>query len=592
MCIKKLDYFYFEMIKIIPIFFYVICGAQNIGDYVHIQPISDTGFHYEFQNQLGFVVNTWSFILNIEYVKLKNRLADLQNITAEIHQAFDNTLINCSANYQSEVDYILNEKIGTLFDTHNSIEFLLIHKRLPKQTRRKRGLFGGAFNFVGRFYKYTLGVMDDRDAALLYEVAENANNTEFRVKTLTNETINLVKYVNSLRYALNIAENCESLDRKLVHIKDNLDDIESTYNKIIAGIQMALYSNRLSSLIMNPRILLDEMKSVDSNLWDNESEWVVKPSFEQMHSIMRMVQCNVFINPRDELMFVIQVPRIDKSKYMLYKPVPLPECDNNKICKFIPSQSQYIGFEMHKSKHYIRLDDTSTCNAIDNITLCYGSMTTKKIMYSPNCDVKLFKGLHHNNCEVHATRFHSEIFYSLNNVNRWLYMVIDKPVHAELNCGSGRYDKQITLNGTGILTLLKYCKLRTSRSLLISKHVANYEQETFAIVKFNFSNFLLPPDGHLGNKVAKNLDFDSLNDITKNLQRLLTREETDAIINLPSPDDNSNANWYSNLFGNWWWELKFIMYVFCVLILLTFVFYLKRIFCSGQNVVLPILSPR
>lgn len=591
-------------INVIIISLIVLSTADDANNYVHIQPIHQTGFHYEFQNNLGFVVNTWSFILNVQYAKLKDRLVNLQNVTGELHSAFSGRLMNCSADYKQEVDYLLYEKTATLLETHTSIEFLLLHKRLPNlRHRHKRGLFGGAFNFMGRFYKYTMGVMDDRDAALLYEVAEHTNNTEFRVKTLTNETINIIKYLNSVHSELDAAVNCHALDRQIEYIKDSVADIESTYNKIIGGIQMALYSTRLSSLIMNPRILLDEMSTVDSNAWDKESEWVVQPTFEQMHTIMRIAQCSVFINPRDELMFVIQVPRVDKSKYLLYKPVPLPQCDVEGVCKFLTPQSQYIGFEVRntdrvhtESKHYVRLDDTSTCTPLDNITLCYGSMTTRKVMYSPSCDVRLFRGLSHDRCEVHATRFHSEIFYSLNNVNRWLYMVNEKPVQAQLNCGSGWYDQKVTLNGTGILTLLKYCKMRTSRSILISKHVPNYEEDTFTVVDFNFSQFVL--DEHaLGTKVVKSIDFDSLNDITRNLKRLMTQEEADSILSTLEADDNSNADWYNNLFGNWWWEVKFIGYTICILILVMFVLYTKRVCCGdgcggSSRVVLPILSPR
>ncbi|QOD39990.1 F protein [Matsumuraeses phaseoli granulovirus] len=583
--------------------FIPLCSCTN--NYVNVVAINKTGFHYEFQNTVAFVVNTWSFVLNIEYVVLKDRLMQLHNMsdTLLFNLQEGKELSNCTytdgGGYKRELDYVINRKIANLYETHDSIDYLLIHKKLTKHNRKKRGLFGGRLNFMGRFYKYTIGLMDDNDAALLYEVAEHANNTDYRVKMLTNQTLNIAQYLNSIRHTLEEKVNCKYLERQLVYIKDNLEEIETTYFKILTGIQMALYSKRISSHIIKPRTLLTEMISVDSYRWDKESEWAVKPTFEQMHIIMQLLQCNVFINPKNELMFVIQVPRIDKTKYELYKPISVPDCDKNNICKYIAPKSQYIGFEKKfESKHYVRLEDISTCSSIDNLTLCYGSVTSKKIEYSHDCDVKLFKGSRRDNCAVHATKFYNEIFYSLNDVNRWLFMVGDKPIHAELNCGSGSYDQRITLQGTGLLTLLQYCKMRTSRSILTSKHIPNYWSEDFKVVHFDFLPFTVPAKYNLGDKIIKSLDYDTLNDVTSNLKQLINQEIDSKSISAIEDDDNSNAYWYANFFGNWWWELKFIVYVICVFVLLFIVFYVKRMCCGyhsvgpGMTTILPVLSPK
>nr|QBH66122.1 budded virus envelope fusion protein EFP [Phthorimaea operculella granulovirus]QBH66252.1 budded virus envelope fusion protein EFP [Phthorimaea operculella granulovirus]QBH66382.1 budded virus envelope fusion protein EFP [Phthorimaea operculella granulovirus] len=575
-------------------------AAADIDSVIKIDPLTDTGFHYEYQTNLGFVVNTWSFILNIEYTILRDRLVELKNVSNTLMVSLDRggVLANCSWNdgggYKRELDYVITRKLQNLFETHDSIEYLLIHKRLPDHKRKKRGLFGGAFNFMGRFYKYTMGVMDDEDAALLYDLANHENTTEYRIKMLTNETLQIGKYLQSIRHDLENTLNCHYLERQLVYLKDNLEEIETTYNKIVTGIQMAMYSTRLSSLIMDPKTLLAELDEVDNKRWDSESVWAVQPQIENMHSVMQVITCFVFINPRGQLMFVIQVPRIDKTRYDLYKPVAIPECVDPPVCKFLAPQSAYIGFESRgEQKHFVRIDDTTTCTHIENLTLCYGSVTSQKIEYSSDCDVRLFKGLSWEKCPVHATKFHTEIFYSLNNVNRWLFMVGEKGVRAEFNCGTGKYDKHIILRGMGILTMLKYCKLRTARSTLTSKHVtSDYEIDQFKVVNFNFSGFVLPRDTKdLGKRVIKDLNYDTLNDVTSHLNRLVTQEEADTAISAHTPDDNTNANWYSNLFGNWWWELKFIAYVIVIIIIAWIVFSLKRCMCSNSTLI-PILQPK
>lgn len=551
-----------------------------------LTPLHSSGFHYEFQSNLGFVVNTWSFILNIDHNFLKSKVQELQNVTQVLK------LENCSHNieYEEQINY-LNKKIQHLLDVHDNINLLLLHKRLTKKKRTKRGLFGGAFNFMGRFYKYTMGVMDDEDAAVLYEVASHTNNTDYRVKVLTNQTLQMSKWLHELQ----VKVGCSYFEKQFLYIKDALNEIKDSYDQIFTSIQTSLYSNTLSTAILSPRLLLSELTDVDTNAWDSETQWVVRPNFENIHTIMRLVTCNVFINPQNQLMFVIQVPRMDKSKFTLYKPVALPLCDQNKMCKFIAPQSQYIGFEDRgESKHYVRLDDTSTCTIIDNITLCYGSMTSKKIEYSSSCDVRLFKNLNNNNCEVHATTFHSEIFHSLNNVNRWLFIINEKPIHADLNCGSGVYNKRITLHGMGVLTVLQYCKLKTSRSTLISKHLSTTDN-TLKVVDFNMTNYVIPHN-FSGGKIVKNLDYDSLKEVTQTLKKLMTQEEADSLITL-AEDDTSYANWYYNLFGNWWWELKFIIYSLCIIVIAMLIIKIKSACCYHNNdkynqVFLNALSPK
>lgn len=568
---------------------------EQQNDLVQITPITNTGFHYEFKSNLGFVINTWTFLLNVDYNILKGRLEALQYLSDKIIN--DNTLSNCTLDFsfKEELQHVINRRIANLMDVHDSIRYLLVHKHhaIRKKRRQKRSWFSGTFNFVGRFFKNMIGIMDDRDAELLYNVANRVNGTDHRIKILSEESMLISQQLQSVESNLMNLVGCMFLERQLTYMKNNLDDIESTYNRIVSSIQSALFSKRLSTQILSPKVLLKQMEDIDKlNVLDKETEWVVPPTFDEIHNILQLVQCNVFINPRDEIMFIVQVPRIDKSKYLLYKTISLPDCDEFNVCKFIAPQSPYIGFETRNnhvttSKHYVRLDDTSTCSQVlDNMTLCFGSITSKQIEYSKHCDVRLFKKLEVNNCEVHATRFADEIFYNLNNVNKWLYMVLTKnPVHAELNCGSGKYDQRVTLHGMGIITLMGYCKLRTSRSILISKRVPHYEdEELFTVIHFNFSNFQIPKNYKFAKQQLKDLNFGTINEVTKSLERLWSDEQNDTTIVVLDTGDNSLANWYEpglswfgHLFGNWWWELKMLFYIIIIGIIIFVIVSIKRL---------------
>lgn len=581
----------------IGLLLFPLVADASLSEYIKTSSFNESGFHYEYQSKLGFVVNSWSFVLNVDHNVLKSRLDQLFQVCEKLHAdlAAGGKLQSCSgAGYERELEYLKNHKIADLDETHENIQYLLLRKGISR--RHKRSIFGGAFNFVGRIYKSTIGIMDDDDAALLYEVAQHQNSTDYRVKLLTNQTLRITEYLNGVKHNIENAVDCLVLEKQLVYIKDNLEEIENTYNKIMTALQLALYGGRLSSLIISPKVVLDEMTAVDTKLLDKETEWITEPTIENMHTILHVIHCSVFINPDNQLMFVLQVPRVDKTKFELYKVVPIPSCNQHRICKFLTPHSQYIGFE-RKNTFYVRLDDTSTCTALDDITLCFGSMTSKYITYSNDCDVKMFYGTDMGaRCEVHASKFNNEIFYSLNNVNRWFYMV-DRPMLLQLNCGTGNFNHKLRINGTGVITLLQYCKIKTSRSVLVSKHVpAPDDYSKYKVVKFNFSDFYLPTS-YTSEKVVKSLDYDTLSDITHNLKRLVTNEQAEKGIEIPNPSDNSNADWYLNLFGNWWWELKFIGYAFCIIVIVMVVLYLRRNCCCNFNsgsskIVLPILSPK
>ncbi|AER41440.1 F protein [Epinotia aporema granulovirus] len=525
--------------------------GTDIGSYISINRVNASGFHYEFQNKLGFVVNTWTFIFNVDYNVIRDRLVKLKSV-------------NCTPE--------LNTRIDNLLETHDNIRFLLGHKKIGGR-RSKRSIFGGTFNFVGRFYKSTIGLMDDTDAELLYEMARRENSTEYRVKMLTDATLQLAEYMKH--------DDCT------VDVKDSLQEIESMLNKIMTGIQMALYNNKLSSFMLHPSVLLEELMLVNS---DAETEWIVPPTKENMPLLIHLLNCHVFLDPDDKIMFMVEVPRVDKSKFSLYKPVSIPHCHHNRLCKFLTPNSQYIGFD---KKRYVRLDDLSACDNLNDMILCYGSITSEKIEFATGCDINMFikPNVTHAGCDVRAAKFNSEIFYSLNSINKWLYMV-EKQAHIRLTCGTGQY-KSTILKGTGIITLKQYCKLKTGRTVLVSKRIDNDGlNNKYKLAPFNFSNYLLTNNTAISTLSSiKQLDYDGLSDIARNLDKLLTKEQTDADLVIPAYD-NSNANWYTNLFGNWWWELKFITYAVVIVLIVIFCLYLHNCCCGNSHISLPIFSPK
>ncbi|AAP85660.1 envelope protein [Adoxophyes orana granulovirus] len=556
-----------KTIILISIFVVLCTNGDKIDKYIKIIKVNETGFHYEYVGKLGFVVNSWHFIFKIDYTVLNVQLQKAKDILNT------NNKLNCTSQAtKKEISYLLNERIVTIEEIHRSIEYLLGKKnRITRDVDNY--MLGGMLNFVGRTWKYTIGVMDDRDADTLYELVDKMDNVEDHIKVLTNETLNLSKFMENNYYRIDINDKCDSLD--LTNIKNNINEIEMQYNKLITGIQTSIYSRKLSSLIYNPQNLLMEMKNVDSNVWDKETEWVVEPQHSRMHAIMNLIQCDVFKDAHNMLVFVINVPRMDKSQFSLYKTVPVPKC-LNEICKFIAPDSKYIGF--NEDNQYVRLDDINDCSQLNNLVLCYDSITSKKIDYTSSCDVRLFKNnkdLH--KCDVHATRFSKEIFYNLNNNNKWFFIMSD-PVAAHLNCGSGKYDIETRLEGSGVLIMLKYCKLKTSRTVLIGKHKKQKKFANFQVVNFNFSKYLF--NARLAtDRVVKNLDFETISHITQQLSKLQNTENNDTILNVHKYS-HPYSDWYEIFFNfDWWFDLKILFYIVCALIVCIIIYNVKKYCC-------------
>nr|AMQ35638.1 PxGV-Corf26 protein [Plutella xylostella granulovirus]AMQ35755.1 PxGV-Korf26 protein [Plutella xylostella granulovirus]AMQ35872.1 PxGV-Morf26 protein [Plutella xylostella granulovirus]AMQ35989.1 PxGV-Torf26 protein [Plutella xylostella granulovirus] len=547
-----------KFFKMYLLFFIVVTVS---GEYARVQKFDEGGgLHYEPVGRLGFVVNSWNFVLNIDYNELASRLDVIKNLTMSLKS-------NCS-----EANVNFENKLHNLHSLHDIIHYSLAHRK----KRQRRELLGGAFNFVGRFNKYVYGTMDDEDAELLYDVVRHENNTEYRVVELSQQTLKIANYIEKVMQSE--AVTCFEINRKINYLRDSMEDIESTYNKIINAIQMALNTNRVSPHIISPIQILEQMKKID--FVDLETQWVVKPDLKNVHTIMHIINCRVFLNSDNQIMFVMQIPRIDKITFNMYKVVPVPDCDGGNVCKFIVTQSQYIGYS---DKMYVRLDDLNPCLTLDFMTLCYGSMTTKYISTTSDCDVQMLLHADKNKCEIKASKFYSEIFESLNNMNSWLYMV-SSDTFVNVKCGE-REDEQLLLSGTGILTALNYCKFKTSKSVLISNNVGKNTINSFNVVHYNFSNFYLPKHFDT-NFIIKKLDYNSLSDVSKHLKKLTSIEET---LRVRQQGDRSHADWYKNLFGNWWWELKFIIYATLFLIVLLAINRLRS--CVGGGVTLSILKP-
>ncbi|AOW41364.1 efp [Trichoplusia ni granulovirus LBIV-12] len=546
------------------------------------------GLYFETQSELRYVVSTWSFLVQIDYIKLLQTTIRVKNTTLQLirRMSKDNDLSNCTS-YIDEATFIVNTTVEDLIEQHDELEFILTHKRIVKPLKNspKRNIFGGAFNFVGRVDKYLFGVMDDKDAELLYKLAIQENSTHYRIKQLTVDSIKLTDIIESLKPEL-IDVSCIAVERKLQHLRDTLQSVAQAYRKISNAISLSINKQRISTSILTPLQLINTLKGVTES--DTHSDWILPPEMSNVHTLMATVNCHAFLTENDDLIFAMVVPRVDKTPYFLHKSMTIPSCDNKHVCKFIVPHSPYIG--LSEDKKYVRLYDLSACRTINDFTLCHNSFESNTPNRDSECDAKLLingrlKDKDYQKCDVRAAKFVPYLFHNVNSLNKWLYMTIN-PLEIRVQCGTRTFTKQIS--GTGMLTFRDNCKTNVHHTELVSRYIYNdddTEYSNYKILHFNLTRYQIPSDYLQLNVGAAIKTLNELTPMRQDLTKLRQQLEENPPDFIIPEHDYRNSDWYKHL-SDWWVDLKIFTYMFLALLIgLAFV-YIKN--CLSPRDSLPV----
>ncbi|AJK91684.1 efp [Spodoptera frugiperda granulovirus] len=578
------------------LFLFLLLGiTTTTTTYVNNERYNDAGgLHFLLEGQLRFVVSTWNFVVQVDYDSLAHVVYNVDTTSRNlIHRMTKGgDLQNCSESYMDEARNIAEELVVDLRERHDDIEFLLERKtRASAATAKtkKRSIFGGAFNFVGRVDKYLFGVMDDRDAELLYKLAGQSNSTHYKIKQLAVNSLKTTEILESLKPDL-VSVSCLAVERKLQHLRDVLGRVTKAYDKITNAVRLSLATQRLSTDILKPQQLLKTLQSVNDST--EHSNWLVPPTMNNVYTILATTTCHAFNNHENKLVFVIRVPRVNPAMYSLYRTLTVPACDAKHVCKFVVPHSRYVG--VTDDKKFVRLDSLRSCKTVNDHTLCHDSYETNTLNRDTECDMKLFlnqrlKERDYAKCDVRAARFKPVLFHNVNGLNKWLYMSY-KPVTLQVYCRATH--TSITIEGTGMLTFRDNCLAETQHTQLVSRYSHDEDAEqTHQILQLDLSRYRIPLNSPLNN-INMSQVLHSLNELTpmrQDLARLRQQIDGDGAALLIPNDDNSWADWYEHL-GDWWVDLKIFLYIMVVCLVLLALFYIKRCCLTPRDVLLPVFK--
>lgn len=583
---KNSHFFIVTTIVVVAMFnltFNAATAAESASKYVTVKPLPhSSGFFYQPVNRMQFVEDVWHFVIEINHGAVFEELDSLYKTSLDFYAFLRNATVEkeCRNAQMAEKEiqsYLLN-RIVALAGKHNDLDAKIPLagsdqtrpeprrlKHREKHGARKRR---GAFNFIGNIDNYLFGLMDANDAEELHRVAKTSNSLNSQVKELTNEVIKIADYaehINCLEKYRN--DICIYTQAKIDLIRQQIQEIENIYILLDRSVDMAMDAH-ISSMIMTPQRLLDELKNVSESL-PKSLMWPVELKLENMHNIInhQVVRTHVYITKQRTILFLLEVPLVNSQVYNVYKVVPIPYCGDKDKCAVIVPESQYLALS-NNHRNYVRLDSLANVYEITpGVTLCYTPKIVHESSHASMCDIRIL--LNNDitdadvaqNCDVRVGKFDAQIFYPITEYNNWLY-VLQKNTEMVINCNSGANIESLMLEaGAGLINGLNVgesCKLVTKKIELTLHQLKNnlYTNVYVPIAtSLNISSALKGLDADLLNSMKSNGDLEhaSLKGMTERLIDLRHRMDNNTVFSGRDIGDNNSSGgggWFC-WFASW-----------------------------------------
>ncbi|AGE89983.1 hypothetical protein SlsnVgp128 [Spodoptera littoralis nucleopolyhedrovirus] len=617
-------------------------GQAKIVNVVPFKHEDGGGIYFEHVNAVNFVSDTWHFVIEVDHNYLFGKVHNVFNEAESLIRVAGSTEMNSCHNREvvkMDVHLHIMEKCKVLQKYHRDIESkvkmidefindpapdLITKAPLFESARRSRRSVSdasrvqrrrkrGAFDFVGKVDNYLFGVMDSDDAAELHRVAIGENSINSQVKNLTSAVIemadNIDKRLRCIEQARDL-DKCNYLEKKYQALKDELVEIEKSYDKLNTAIDFAK-GNRLSTYVITPETLMFAMANVTSKL-PPDTSWPVETKLKQMHTLIdNVMNTHVFVTTNRKLLFILEVPLIKTASYNLFEAISVPMCGGDgrgrhgkvveNICAIVLPSSRYIGISNDKHT-YIRMDDTLSCRQTEDRMLCFKPHTIYITAETALCDIRIMMKENvstYDNCDVRVGRFNDEIFHPIADYNRWLYMV-RVPTELNMLCSS-LLDEDSTIvlpAGVGVISGdgSQSCELATKRST-ISVH--KLKSDLMSTIRINFTASLydlneaietakrIMLDGtksSSSSSSSNNLNRDSLKSVTIRLNELRKQMNNNTIFTgkeIGEGDDNDNG-WFDAFDFGFWKDVKIILYC-AIVVAIAVVAFKVYAFCGGCN---------
>lgn len=482
-----------------------------------IHPLQkSSGIFYENLGNAKFYTNNWKIITYLNITSLETKLIMFRTILVQTDLLCSNIKISSYPACSTSLT-LLKKLLPTIEEQDTSFKDLVGH------SRPRRGLF----NVIGKVFKVVIGTMDADDAEYYNNAINDLNIGEIDLTNLLKTQSQIVQSTitnfNNTVTNLHHAEDVFNTNIRLLQnvtrtinntlefqtLKQNTEDhitlllimfteLSREYSNLVNSILFAK-QHTLHPSILTPNQIVRELSKTRKHLPTGTS-YPVQLNKSNAYELLRLISLSVYYMD-NKLIFVIYVPIAENTMFTMYHLLPVPmSSSNNNTYIFLRPSSDYMAITVNKMI-YSLLFNLNDCKIISNQTyVCLKTRPLYNTLGHGNCESELLQahvGIP-KSCDIRISSIENEIWYQLNEKNKWLY-IVPNFTHITIDCAeNGIHD--LVLSGTGFFKLTTHCKAYTKSITLIpvidfSSSTDSYlpdfditlnEEKSMSIPSFNF----------------------------------------------------------------------------------------------------------
>lgn len=375
----------------------------------------------------------------------------------------------------------LTYRLNSILKDYSAISHLI-----PDRDKRSAWFAG-----IGSLFKYVIGTMDEDDSIKYNAAIRHLENNNKKLSSLLkdnilitdtalrnyNETLKIVK-TNEARLG-NAIENLSVVLNNISNIPKEFY-VESKMNEIykellsslltlsfrlddIVNAIMFTKSHSIHPTVITPKQLYEEMIHSAKDL-NRNSELPVSLSLDSIHTLINIAQLSCYFTD-NKVVFVIKIPLVSKSEFLLYKPISVPiphDIDKPHSYAMIVPHCNHIAISRDKLT-YVCFSELSMCTKTINQVYICNNLDIYSVQDVPTCETEMLCKIIDKLpqlCETRLIHGHIDTWQELKD-NKWLF-VKSEPTKLTIECDS--HITEHKLLGTGVINLkpncTAYCKDR------------------------------------------------------------------------------------------------------------------------------------
>lgn len=461
-----------SLVTIIYRIFIALCNtALATDDNQFVKYITKSpGIHFDPVGTLKLTNDHVHFVIPWDLNFIKPHLINTKNI-------FSTYKVLCNENRAVDDFQCLNmlHPLTSLYDDvlrdHDAISHLI-----PLRSKRTAWFSG-----IGTILKKLFGTMDEDDSEQYHNSIQNLYSNDQKLASLMkknvyfskaailnfNETLTTIvknearlnEATNALFKNVSVLSNAILFRNKMTEainiLQANLLALSFKIEDIVNAI-MFVNSNTLHPSVATPTQLYADITQNVKNL-PKYKEYPISVDLRNINVLLKVSELDVYFS-YNTIVFIIRIPLVYNIEYDIYRTVPVPIAHNksepNSYAMIIPTKN-YVALSKDKST-YCTLDSIKDCKSIYRGTLACDLVDISSVNTNPICEIELMTRIVTTLPPTCKTKFmygNVDIWQNLGR-NNWLF-VQSQSTKLSVECNSDI--KEITINGTGILSLKPQC---------------------------------------------------------------------------------------------------------------------------------------